>query len=183
MKRRLFIVLLLFASFTGFGTSSKPTLDNSRAEYLTALSDYLTAQKVYESFLNGTTPTAKILAYQIAFEGIITKTTCNIFKKMKYLTKSEDSFKKAINVDSNDLEIRFIRLAVQFNISEYLGFSNKIQADKEFILKHAPSFDFHCIPATLGDKIIGFVHGCEKSTAVQIETIGNFLITFQKTTP
>ena len=102
---------------------------------------------------------------------------------MKYVTKSEDSFKKAINLDSNDLEIWFIRLAVPFNISEYLGFSNKIQSDKEFILKHAPSFDFHCIPATPNDKIIGFVHGCEKSTAVQIETIGNSLITFQKTTP
>jgi tetratricopeptide (TPR) repeat protein len=183
MRKGLIILVLIIIPCSAFSKSGKNSLAELRTEYLTALRDYLNAPKVYESFLKVENPNGKILAYQGTLVAIMTKTTWNIFKKMKYLTKSEDSFKKAISLDSNDLEIRFIRLAVQFNIPEYLGFSNKIESDKEFILKHAPSFDFQGIPATLGDKIIGFMHRCEKFTAVQVETIGNSLITFQKTTP
>ena len=183
MERRLFIVLLLFASFVEFSNPNKPVQHNFRTEYLTALSVYLNAPKVYESFLNGTTPAVKTLVYQEYIEAITTETTWNLCKKMTYLSKSEDRFKKAIKQNSNDLEIRFILLAVQFEIPEYLGFSNEVQTDKEFILKHGPRFNFQSIPAALADKIIGFMHRCEKFTAVQIEKICNSLITFQKTTP
>ncbi|MDA9312083.1 hypothetical protein N9515_03725 [Vicingaceae bacterium] len=58
------------------------------------LSDYLNAPKVYRKFLQVESPSAKILAYQVALEAIMTKTTWNIFKKLSYLCKSEESFKK-----------------------------------------------------------------------------------------
>ena len=183
MERRLFIVLRLFASFAGFSNANKPTFHNFRTKYLTALSDYLNAPKVYDSFFNSTTPTVKIVVYREYIEAIITKPTWNIFKKMTYLNTRDDRFKKAIKQNSNDLEIRFILLAVQFEIPEYLGFNNEVQTDKKLILKHGPRFNFQSIPAALADKIIGFMHRCEKFTAVQIEKICNSLIIFQKTTP
>jgi hypothetical protein len=66
-----------------YGLSGPGRIINSfclkRPEYLTALSDYLNAPKVYESFLKVENPSAQILAYQGALEAIMTKTTWNIF--------------------------------------------------------------------------------------------------------
>jgi hypothetical protein len=142
-----------------------------RTEYLTALSDYLNAPKVYESFLKVENPNGKILAYQGALEAIMTKTTWNLFKKISYLRTSEESFQKAIKSAPNDIEIRFMRLAVQFEIPEYLGFSEDMQLDKQFILENMKSLQSENIPPILMNQIIGFMYRCEMFTEEQIQKI------------
>jgi len=144
MKRAFYLLLFLIFSNTLFAVPSTSQLDELRTEYLTALSDYLNAPKVYESFLKVENPNGKILAYQGALEAIMTKTTWNLFKKISYLRTSEESFQKAIKSAPNDIEIRFMRLAVQFEIPEYLGFSEDMQLDKHeesSIGKHSTNFN------------------------------------------
>lgn len=177
MKRGFIILVLLIISSTAFSNPSKNSLAELRTEYLTALSNYLNAPKVYESFLQVENPNGKILAYQGALEAIMTKTTWNIFKKMSYLNMSESSFQKAIEIAPGDIEIRFMRLAVQFEIPEYLGFSKDMESDKDFILKNMKSLHSENIPPALMNQIIGFMYRCDMFTEVQIEKIKLILAT------
>lgn len=158
-----------------FSNSSKNSSDNLLTKYLTMLSDYLNAPKVYRKFLQVEGPSAKILAYQVALEAIMTKTTCNIFKKLSYLCKSEESFKKAVALAPNDIEIRFMRLAVQFEIPEYLGCSIDITSDKKFAVKNMKNFNCQNIPLSLRKQILGFMYRSKMFTAVEIEEIQTYL--------
>ena len=153
----------------GFTNPNESSLSSLRTEYLEALRDYLNAQKVYESFLKVEQPTAKILAYQGALEAIMTKTTWNIFKKMSYLNKSEESFKRAVKLALNDIEIRFMRLAVQYEIPEYLGYSRDMESDRKFIVQNIASFKAQSIPIALWQQIVGFMFRSKLFTPSEIE--------------
>lgn len=171
MKLTTLTLLLLLSQLVGFSNPNKGSLENLRAEYLTALSDYLNAPKVYETFLQVENPSAKILAYQAALEAIMTKTTWNIFKKISFLNLSEGSFDRALKLAPNDIEIRFMRLAVQFEIPEYLGFSDDMESDKNFLLINIESFNSQNIPAPLMEQIIGFMHRCDMFTSEELEKL------------
>lgn len=177
MRRWLCILVLLIISNSANCDPNKNALDQLRSEYLTALRDYLNAPKVYESFLKVEKPNGKILAYQGALEAIMTKTTWNLFKKMSYLNKSEASFNKAIEMAPYDIEIRYMRLAVQFEIPSYLGFSDDMEDDKEFILNNMNNLSAETIPPTLKKQIIDFMHRCEMFTVQQIQKIELILAT------
>lgn len=176
MKTKLFLISLLLSTFSMFSKPVNPSLGELRSQYLKALSDYLNAPKVYDLFLSVEEPSAKMLAYQGALEAIMTKTTWNVFKKMSYLNKCEESFQKAIQLSPYDLEIRYMRLAVQFEIPGYLGFSDDMETDKKFILKHVNNLSSENIPESLKDQIISFMNRCEMFTSSEIEKVKVILI-------
>jgi len=169
MKIKYSILLVVCYALVGFSNPNESALSSLRTQYLTALRDYLNAPKVYELFLKVGKPTAKILAYQGALKAIITKTTWNIFKKMSYLNKSEESFKLALKKAPNDIEIRFMRLTVQYEIPEYLGYSEDMGSDKAFVIKNIAKFRAQTIPPKVREQIVGFVFSSQLFTATEIE--------------
>ena len=172
LKCLLSLTLILTLSF-GFAQNNQ--LVELRKEYIEALHDCEEAERVYDIFLAVENPTGKMLAYRGALEAIMTKTTWNLFKKINYLNKSEASFHKAIEKAPNDVEIRFMRMAVQYEIPEYLGYSEDMEEDRKFIVKNIDNFD----PATLEHEtlaeILGFMEKCNRFTPDQIEKFKGIL--------
>lgn len=123
---------------------------------MTALHDCSKAENVYQLFTQVDQPTAKMLAYKGALEAIMTKTTRNVFKKLSYLNDSENTFEKAISMAPNDLEVRFMRLAVEHEIPRFLGMSDHIEEDIEFIVKNLSIFKPNDLPYSVRREIIGF---------------------------
>ncbi len=162
--RLLSIALFLVISLK---VSANP-LNELRAKYMTALHDQDKAEEVYNIFLQIENPSAKVLAYRAALEAIMTKTTWNVFKKISFLNKSEESFKAAIDKSPNDIEIRFMRLAVQYEIPEYLGFSNNKSEDKKFIVSNINLFNISNLPRQTVREIYGFMIKCNYFTTDQI---------------
>lgn len=170
-----FIFSFLLTLSISMGYSQNNQLEELRKEYIEALHDCDEAERVYDIFLLVDNPSGKMLAYQAALEAIMTKTTWNLFKKINYLNKSEASFNKAIKKAPNDVEIRFMRMAVQYEIPEYLGYSDDMELDREFIVKNIDNFD----PATLEHEtlaaILGFMKKCNRFTPDQIEKFKRIL--------
>ena len=162
---KLFYATILLAICN---TSAAMPLNELRAKYMTALHDQDKAESVYMLFLEIKEPSAKILAYRGALEAIMTKTTWNVFKKISYLNQSEESFRKAISRSPNDIEIRFMRLAVQYEIPEYLGFSNNKEEDKKFIVSNINHFDASLFPLQTVKEIYGFMIKCNYFSEEQI---------------
>ena len=131
--------------------------------------------KVYQLFNSIENPSAKVLGYKGALEAIMTKTTWNLFKKMNYLRASEKSFNKAVAKSPDDVEIRFMRMAVQFEIPEYLGFSEDIETDRDFIVANIENFNTSKFPEGTLEEIFGFMKRCDKFTDEQIEKFKGIL--------
>lgn len=150
-------------------------LSQLRAEYLKVLKNHETAPEVYEKFKSVANPSAKIIAYTGALEAIMTKTTWNVFKKVSYLRKSEASFNQAVQIAPKDLEIRFMRMAVQYEIPSYMGFSEDMEADRKFIVNHIEEFNPSNFDQYTLNEIFRFMKRCERFTPEQISKFKGIL--------
>lgn len=173
MLKLFYTTVLFFCFFFGFTQEKK--LEDLRKEYIEALHDCSQVERVYDLFLEVENPSAKMLAYRGALEAIMTKTTWNLFKKINYLNDSESSFKEAVDKAPSDVEIRFMRMAVQYEIPEYLGYSEDMEEDRNFIVKNIDTFDTATLEYETLLKILGFMKKCNRFTLDQIERFKGIL--------
>ena len=75
------------------------------------------------------------LAYLGAFQAIWANHTINPISKLSSFKKGKKNIEKAIKQNPNQVEIRFIRLSIQYNIPKMLGYYSDIATDKDFVLK------------------------------------------------
>lgn len=162
---------LIYFSFLAKGQS----IVELRKQYMIGLHDLDSTPKVYQIFKSVKEPSGKVLGYTGALQAIMTKTTWNLFKKMSFLRQSEVSFNSAVGKAPKDIEIRFMRMAVQFEIPEYLGFSEDMETDRKFIIENIDNFDTSGIPSGTLDEIFHFMKRCEKFTDEQIEKFKGIL--------
>ena len=84
---------------------------------------------------------ALLSGYKGSATMMMAKYVFNPFSKMSYFNKGKHILEKAINVEKNNVELRFLRYCVQRNIPFFLGYKTDIAADKEFILASVKSLD------------------------------------------
>lgn len=173
-------LICMFSLFFQLKAGNQPSeIKSLRDDYVLALKDVDLVEEVYERFLKVEEPSAKILAYRGALEAIMTKTTWNFFKKLDYLKKSEKSFAEAVKKDPESVEVRFMRMAVQYEIPSYLGFSNDIPKDRDFIVANIHRFDPQGLDDFTLNRIIAFMKKCNRFTESQIARFENILAYYQ----
>ena len=175
MKWQLTILLLFSTLFQQNINAQNHNLESLRDDYIRALKDVEVVEEVYNRFSKVENPSAKILAYRGALEAIMTKTTWNFFKKMDYLRKSEKSFAKAVEKAPESVEVRFMRMAVQYEIPSYLGFSDDIPKDRDFIVANIHRFSPQGLDDFTLKRIIAFMKKCNKFTDSQIAVFEDIL--------
>lgn len=72
--------------------------------------------------------------YEAAFHMFMAKHTGNPIKKMSYFNGGKKMLEKQIKIDPNNIELRFIRLCIQYYIPTYLGYRDNIEQDKDFLV-------------------------------------------------
>ena len=60
----------------------------------------------------------------------------NVFKKMSYFNDGKKLLEKSIDVDHDNVELRFLRLTIQTHMPSFLGYSENKESDKAFVLNH-----------------------------------------------
>ncbi|GAA4138010.1 hypothetical protein GCM10022216_14730 [Sphingobacterium kyonggiense] len=71
--------------------------------------------------------------YAAAFHMFMAKHTSNPFKKMGFFKDGRDRLEKELKSNPNNVELRFIRLSIQYHIPKYLGYHNHIEGDKDYL--------------------------------------------------
>lgn len=174
MIRRFFLGVV-FIGFSILSKAQNHNINELRENYMDALHNYEHAPEVYNRFESIKNPSAQVLAYKGALEAIMTKTTWNVFKKLGYLRKSEESFNEAIRKDPKSVEIRYMRMAVQYEIPEYLGFSEDMDSDQQFIKQNIHQFNPAGFPTSILEEILGFMVKCGRFTSNEIEVFKGIL--------
>jgi hypothetical protein len=75
-------------------------------------------------------------AYLGGLQAIWANHVNNPISKLNTFTKGKKNIELALKKDSNNVEIRYIRLSIQKNTPAFLGYQSEIKMDQQFIEKN-----------------------------------------------
>ncbi len=106
-----------------------------RKDFNKGVKDESLCKKHYEQLdRHAKSPVEK--GYEAAFHMFMAKHTGNPIKKMSYFRGGKNLLESQIKTSPNEVELRFIRLCIQYHIPGYLGYKSNIKEDKEFLISN-----------------------------------------------
>lgn len=98
-----------------------------------------------------------IVGYIGTLEALKAKHSWNPYNKIRYVSLSQKTMKKAVDRDPNNLEIRFMRFTIQHNTPSFLGFSKDLEEDRKAIVRQFKNKKFGLADAPLIRNIAAFM--------------------------
>lgn len=132
MKKIAFLLLIMIT--IGWQTKAIK-LDDVRSNYAKAVNDKSICENMIEVLKNEKS-NAIFIAYLGAFQAVMANHYSNPINKLKTFNKGKSNIEKAVKMNAQNVEIRFIRLSIQKNAPTILGYSGNIKSDKNYILKN-----------------------------------------------
>ena len=126
-------LMVLFFVVTGM-VIQQSDLSEARSLYSKASNEEKAAKDLLESLENKDTKEPVLLGYKGAAHMMMAKHVGNPFTKMSHFNKGKDIFSSAIAADKNNLELRFLRFAVQAEAPAFLGYRDNLEEDKLLLL-------------------------------------------------
>lgn len=135
MKPLAFLILTSFLTFaTLVSTEANPySLPQLRRQYQQAAASKEGGEKFYQLMAAYTQQDAVVLAYKAAAEAIRAR-DASMFNKLTYVQNASELFEQAVRLDSDNAEIRFLRLSVESNLPGFLGLSPHVEEDRQFLV-------------------------------------------------
>ena len=127
--KRLVTVILLVAFLSPLGVKGQ-----IRKQLIVALKSSKTTDSLYKSLDAVKNKTGLITGYIAALQALKAVHAWNPYNKIKYLNRSEKSFKQAVAVDPHNMEIRFMRFSVEHNVPGFLGYNKNLADDRKEII-------------------------------------------------
>ncbi len=144
--------LTLFLLLIGYNVFSQNM--DFRKELFYNSFDLEASKKYFNKLAEQDYTTATITGYTGAACALIAKHAWNPVEKIKNLNNSKRLLEKAIQSDSNNIELRFLRYYIEKNIPSYLGYSKNIQEDRSAIIHLIPLIN----PTTLDPGIAQYIY-------------------------
>lgn len=129
-------VVLLILSFCLISklSYSQVTLSELRTSLEKVKNDEDYAFNLYERLESRSDYTNVINGYYGIIEATLAEHSYNPLKKLSYFNGGKDRLEKAIANDNLNVELRYLRLIIQLNVPSLLGYSDKIEIDKNQII-------------------------------------------------
>jgi hypothetical protein len=125
--------LLLFSLFI-LSTTSVDELNSARAYFQSGRDNKASAEKLQK--LTQGKESAILKAYNGGSLAILAKHQTNPLKKLDYLKKGLAIINNAVLLDAAEIEIRFVRFAVEENIPGFISFTSHVESDKKMLLNN-----------------------------------------------
>ena len=127
-----FFLLVLIMLSSGFFQSTD--VSEVRAFYREAAEKEEAAEMLMESTKDFTEKQPVLFGYKGAAHMLMAKYVGNPFSKMSHFNKGKKIFTAAIEEDGGNIELRFLRYAVQSEAPGFLGYRDNLKEDKALIL-------------------------------------------------
>lgn len=143
---KLFILLLSVLSMnTSFNNLD---LDEVRTNYSIAVMNKEICEKMITELEQSKENSAVNLAYLGGYQTAWANHVFNPISKLGTFKKGKKNIELAINKDPDNIEIRYIRLSVQKNAPSFLGYSDNLKEDRDFIIKNKSNISSELIKKT-----------------------------------
>jgi hypothetical protein len=125
---KMISILLFLISFNINGVD----IDFVRTNYTASIKDkQLCSRMISELKKKNDSPINMV--YLGGLQTIWANHVFNPINKLKTFKEGKINIEKAIKLDPDNVELRFIRLSIQKNAPSFLGYNSNINSDKEFI--------------------------------------------------
>ena len=156
LKTFLGVLLVVLSSFS-FDNNHPRQLKIVRAGFYEAVNDSKKAKPLAIIISDFQSKSALIKVYEGANCAIMAKNKWSPFAAIKLLKKSTRMMDAAVKKAPANVEIHFIRFAVQKNIPEFLEYSKDVEADKNFIIENIKNFKSKNINEKMKAYILNFL--------------------------
>jgi hypothetical protein len=163
---KLAFILLLVLSTNSFATT--PSLDEVRLLYQKAVTEKASCQKltgVLQAYNERNNPL--LGGYRACATMVMAKHVINPFSKLSYFSKGKQLLEKTIEADAKNVELRFLRFAVQTNLPSFLGYKDHIQKDKAFLIKSI----VHINDLELKQQVVAYLKSSDYVTAPEKQNL------------
>ncbi len=120
-------------------------------------------------------PSSLVIAYRAVCEAHLAKIASNPIKKFYYIHKANQQLAFAIELGKNNVEIRFLRFAIQVQSPGILGFQKNIKEDERFLIDNFTSYNWNGIDRMVIKYICNFMIDFGTYTQYEKDRLNNFL--------
>ena len=114
-------------------------------------------------------------AYWAACEGLRAKFVFSPYKKIQYINQAQKIFTTAIQLEPQNIEIRFLRFSMQHNIPSFLGQSKNLEEDLIAILANFDTDKNLQIDEAMRSKIAAFLVNSKRCKAMQVSFLKKYI--------
>ena len=143
------------------------TIEKVRLDYRNAVDNESVAKQLLDEIQRSGNQNILFMGYQAATEALMAKHAFMPTSKYSWCKKAMNHFEQAIAAAPENLEIRYLRLAVEVNLPSILGMSDDIPADKQQIIRLLPRSE----NTGLNKEVIKFLLDRKLCTPSEQETI------------
>ncbi|MBK6444044.1 MAG: hypothetical protein IPF81_01625 [Bacteroidetes bacterium] len=111
------------------------SIEEARKAFEGALEDENKTELLLDN-LSGTLSDPVLIAYRAATEALMGKFSYLPWNKYSWCKQSMTTFREAVAADPGNIEIRYLRIAIQINLPSILNMSGDIVEDKKNILQN-----------------------------------------------
>ncbi len=132
--RKIFLLILIFCVVNSYAYI--PSQSEVRLLYHEAATKEASCKKlitVLQSFDESNNPL--FAGYKACATMMMANYFFNPFSKLSNFYKGKKLLEKAIEIDKENIELRFLRFSVQTNIPSFLGYKSSIAQDKSLLIK------------------------------------------------
>jgi hypothetical protein len=167
MKQVWLIFLLLFGA-SEVGANESIDIKKLRQQYYAAVQSADATEKLYKELKRNAKPSPLIVAYTGSLEALRAKHALNPYNKLQYLKEADNTMKRAVKADPDNIEIRFLRFSYQYYVPEFLGYSENKEEDVKSIVALIKAGNFAQADKSLVQNVVRFL---EETKSVQKEEL------------
>ncbi|KQM74824.1 hypothetical protein ASE74_02260 [Pedobacter sp. Leaf216] len=175
IKLSLICFLLLAASNITYAQLSTQEIAVLKANMVKAVENSKLTDSLFTQLNKLPNKTALITGYTGTLEALKAKHSWNPYNKIKYVGSSLKTLQKAIDMDKENMEIRFMRFSIEFYTPSFLGFSKDLAVDKKEIVKHYQNENFGLADQDLVKNVAKFMIDSKKCTPAEVKILKKHL--------
>ena len=174
-KRGPVLVIMLMCLAVQFASAQTIAQKKQlRHQLLRAVDDGKTTDSLYKSLLVIPNRSPLINGYIATLQALQAKYSWNPYTKLKQVNNAEKTFDKSITADPHNLELRFMRYAVEVQTPKSLDLSAHVNEDKGILieaLRKYPKSDFTKETATIARDFLKQNCSCSEEEKQVLENV------------
>ncbi len=167
MKKWLFLLLIIFCTKA---FAFDPSESEIRLLYQQAATKEQSCQKlihILQSYNENNNPL--LAGYKACATMMMANYVFSPFRKMSYFSKGKNLLEKSIEKQKDNIELRFLRFAVQTSVPSFLGYGSLIKQDKLLLINAVSKLK----DLQLRQLIISFLQQSKYLNAIEKQNLGS----------
>lgn len=160
-------IITIFCLSLSVGLTAQ-SIDEVRSEFHAVVLNPDDSKNFYNFIKNIENPTSTVKAYQAVSEALLAQVVWNPFSKLKQVVKYDKLMAAAVEEDPENIEIRFLRLAIEYNLPSFLGMSTHLQEDADEIANDLSGVSQMQVNPVFGKYIFHFLKETNLCSAEQL---------------